>query len=165
MSEWWQISHSAKLSKYYSSLLPWRCECIIDLPKKKQPRDFSCQVSLPKQLHSTCYWFEFTSSHWSLNVSMSFWMEHASELGTLSSSLCRSSTVLMSWSMSSCFSLSSAWTISCCRDRKEFRRNGDRPLEGDTLHKLKGEIGFVVDMYFWLVCRKNHAHYIVIPVN
>lgn len=54
-----------------------------------------------------------TSSHWFLNASVSFWQKHPSNLGTFSSSLWRSSTVLISWSISSCFSLSSVWTASC----------------------------------------------------
>lgn len=54
-----------------------------------------------------------TSSHWFLNASVSFWLKHPSNFGTFSSSLWRSSTVLISWSIFSCFSLSSVWTASC----------------------------------------------------
>ena len=49
-----------------------------------------------------------TSSHWSLRVSMSVWMDCMSGPGVFSISLCRSSTVLMRRSMDSCLSLSSA---------------------------------------------------------
>lgn len=65
-----------------------------------------------------------TSSHWSLSTSISLCKKPASALGIFSSSLCRSSTVVMSWSMSSCFSLSSALAASCLTGQKEKGRAG-----------------------------------------
>lgn len=77
-----------------------------------------------------------TSSHWSRSSSISLCMGLASDLGIFSSSLCRSSTVLMSWSMSSCFSLSSALTASCLTGQKE-RSVNESPLEGVMPRKLE----------------------------
>lgn len=103
--------------------------------------------STPEITECQLYAFVFTeapltTSHWSLSASVSLWMELISQLGTFSISLCRSSTVLMSWSMSACFSLSSSWMVLCYREHSRGDVNR-LSQEGETQDNVEVRGGFL----------------------